>query len=600
MFTNKIYENDEQTERELEIENRCKNLLWTVSGDYSIERKPDVSLFLRSKEIALYDEVRQGAFAKYFQPEKFSLYLLKKIYLCGEERVLHILAALCIEEAIEKKISEERPGVISIRKKAFEDILEQEYERMPPENAVAQRLRMLYLSNGVVGHHRKADQRMEHLLQLLGEAENCFDTDELIAVLDRLYLEVTAPGSPWAPMMLENVMAVTLEQLAEEKLDSFLEEEMLEELLENLLQEMKDQLINLENPEITQEMEEKRRAKQKILVLSEEEAAKAHSYVELNFGKSYLTTEENRRMEAMYCKGIHAERHLYFTEGILANPVRRNYQYEYAKRLQNKNRTLYRQKYNTAHRNIEDLTAMLKKALLLRGESQWVLTDHGTVIPNRLWRIGRTQDTRVFHREIPGDSSQLVVDILMDASGSQMYRQEKVALQAFMMSEALSLAGISHRVMSYCTFWDYTIIHRFREYHEDRTHNENIFSYVTSSNNRDGLAIRAVGDGLLKREEEKKILIILSDGRPLDDVVVRPGVPVKNPYQGAVALQDTASEIRKLRNAGVYVLGIFVGEEKDLTAEKMIFGKDFAYIRNIEGFSRLVGRYLEKLLMTEE
>lgn len=37
----------------LDLENRIRNLLWTVSGDYTLEVKPDVSLFLRSKEIAL-------------------------------------------------------------------------------------------------------------------------------------------------------------------------------------------------------------------------------------------------------------------------------------------------------------------------------------------------------------------------------------------------------------------------------------------------------------------------------------------------------------------------------------------------------------------
>ena len=34
------------------------------------------------------------------------------------------------------------------------------------------------------------------------------------------------------------------------------------------------------------------------------------------------------------------------------------------------------------------------------------------------------------------------------------------------------------------------------------------------------------------------------------------------------------------------MLGVFAGEEKDLATEKKIFGKDFAYIRNITGFSK--------------
>ena len=42
------------------------------------------------------------------------------------------------------------------------------------------------------------------------------------------------------------------------------------------------------------------------------------------------------------------------------------------------------------------------------------------------------------------------------------------------------------------------------------------------------------------------------------------------------------------------VLGVFVGEETELAAERKIFGKDFAYIRTIKNFSNVVGRYLLK------
>ena len=68
------------------------------------------------------------------------------------------------------------------------------------------------------------------------------------------------------------------------------------------------------------------------------------------------------------------------------------------------------------------------------------------------------------------------------------------------------------------------------------------------------------------------------------------------PYQGNYAISDTATEVRRLRSQGVSVLGVFAGEEKDLAAEKKIFGKDFAYIRAISGFSRMVGRYLIRQL----
>ena len=76
------------------------------------------------------------------------------------------------------------------------------------------------------------------------------------------------------------------------------------------------------------------------------------------------------------------------------------------------------------------------------------------------------------------DGRELVVDLLIDASGSQRVRQDKVVLQAYIIMQALSNAKIPHRVMSYCTFWNHTILQRFREYDAPVSANEQIFSFV--------------------------------------------------------------------------------------------------------------------------
>ena len=139
-------------------------------------------------------------------------------------------------------------------------------------------------------------------------------------------------------------------------------------------------------------------------------------------------------------------------------------------------------------------------------------------------------------------------------------------------------------------------MHRLRDFDEPPQADQKVLQFVTSSNNRDGLAIRAAGDTLLQRREENRILIVLSDGKPNDVIVNRPGSRNPLPYCGDYGVKDTAFEIRSLRSQGVYVLGVFTGKEKDLSAEKLIFGKDFAYVRDIRNFSRIVGLYLHRLL----
>ena len=580
----------------LELENRIRNLLWTVSGDYKLDMKPDISLFLRSRAIALYDGIKQGALARFYDKDLLGLYLVKKVFLQAGEGELTAVAQLCIEEAIGEKICEERPGIRSMQREAFEDILDQEFEEMPSQKDLLGRLKVAVLRRRLDGGEYRVERRMVPFMELVIRAGEAKDTMELIRVIDELYNTLVDPMFERLHGNLERVLAVTLEELTEYSWEDFLSEEMYEEALESYVEQLTTNMAGMEDRSVTEEMEEKRHKKKNITVVTPEMLEKAYTYVELNYGKTYLSEAEEKRINYLMCRGVHSDCSLYFTEGILKNPAKRNYQYEYAKRLRNKNIWLYHDKHRIVKRNISVLTDTLRKSLVLRSETQTVLSDRGQIVPSRLWRIGRSRDAKFFEQELKGEASEFVVDVLIDASGSQMSRQGEVALQAYIISEALSNVEIPHRVMSFCTFWDYTILHRFREYDDPRTANENIFNYVTSSNNRDGLAIKTAGYGLLAREEEKKILIVLSDGKPYDVLVNRPNARNPKPYQGKEAISDTATEIRHLRNLEVSVLGVFAGEERDLATEKKIFGKDFAYIRDIKNFSKIVGRYLTKQL----
>ena len=583
-------------EYRLELENRIRNLLWTVSGDYQLDMKPDVSLFLRSKAIALYDGIKQGALARYYDKDMLGLYLVKKIFLQAGENELTFVAQLCIEEAIGDKICEERPGIRDMQRQCMEDILEQEFDILPDLRDIPGRLKVAVLRRRLNNGEWHVEKKLQPFMELIERAGNSTDTLELIRVIDELYNRLMDPNFESMHGTLEQVLAVTMEDLTEYSWEDFLSEEMYEEVLESYAEQLTNSVSGLENSAVTEEMEEKRQKKRSVKVVTPEMLEKAYTYVELNYGKSYLSEAEEKKINYQMCRGIHSDCSLYFTEGILKNPVKSNYQYEYAKRLRNKNIWLYHDKHRIVKHNITVLTETLRKSLVLRSETQTVLSDRGMIVPSRLWRIGRTNDAKLFQQELKGEISDFVVDVLIDASGSQMKRQGDVALQAYIISEALSNVDIPYRVMSFCTFWDYTIMHRFRRYDDPRSENDNIFNYVTSSNNRDGLAIRTAGYDLLQREEEKKSMIILSDGRPYDVIINRPNAKNPEPYQGKAAIADTATEVRRLRNLDVSVLGVFAGEEKDLATEKKIFGKDFAYIRDIANFSKIVGRYLTKQL----
>lgn len=586
-----VWMNDHQ----YEIENRIKNLVWTVSGDYTLEIKPDVEAYYRSPYIAMYDGIKQGAFARYFDREELSLYIVKKLYYEALEGPLMTIVQLCMEQAIADKLHGERAGVGTIRRKAYEAVLDADFQLLSSTSLghVKTALFREYLDGSYKS--RKEIQTWVDLAHTLKAAK---DTMDIIRVADQLYNEIVEPKFATEKADLEKVLAVTLEELTEFSWKDFLSEEMYEDTLETYIEKVAENIthLDLESMEEKAENAPDQDGKRKIVVVDQEALEKMHTYVERNYGSSFLSLQEAKRINYQVCRGIHSDCSLYFTKGILKSPVMRNYQYEYARKMKDKNMYEYYDNHRVVKRNIALLSDMLRRAFAMRSETQEVLSDRGTIIPAALWKIGRSRDPKVFKKEIRQDAMDFVVDILIDASGSQRSRQGKVALQAYIISEALSNVGIHHRVMSFCTFWDYTVMHQFRDYEDDRKENANIFEYITSSNNRDGLAIRAASLALQQRDEEHKVLIVLSDGRPYDVVVNRPNARNPQPYHGEYAALDNGHEVRKLRNQGISVLGVFAGEEKDLATEKKIFGKDFAYIRNISNFSNIVGRYLLKHL----
>ncbi len=570
-----------------ELENRMKNLLWTVSGDYGLDVQLDLESFRRSKYISLYDAVKQGAFARYFSKDDFGMYLVKKLYLGADEASLMSLAQMCVDQAVADKIIQERKGVASLRKKAFADILDRDFERLARPGNVAGRMKIAMLQEGIDGAYT-AEKKIREQTEELFKVRDAADTMDVIRQVDIFYNRLVDSDFEAQHGGLDQVLNVSAEDLKKFDWQDFLDENAMEVSLEEVMRQANSSTAPSE------EEEDGRRSGAGKVLITEEAARKMYSYIELNFGSSYMNELDRERLNRRICRGVHADCKLYFTDGIIHNCVRENNTYVLAKRTWEMNQRFYRQNQRVARHNIDALGDILKRSLQARNEDEAIEASYGTILPRKLWKVGRTEDARLFTRHMKKHNSDFAVDVLIDASGSQRSRQHLIALQGYILSAALSRAGIPHRVLSFCTFWDHTVLRRFREYDEGREADWRLTEFTSSSNNRDGLALRAAADGLLSRPEENKVLIVLSDGRPNDLVVNRPNV--KNPavYTGEYAIKDTASEVRRLRSQGISVLGVFAGEEQDLTAERRIFGKDFAYIRDISTFAHVVGRYLKK------
>ncbi len=583
----------------LEIENRIRNLFWTISGDYSLEVQPDAETFVQSRSLALYDAIKQGAFAHHFDAQKLALYAMKKRMLGADEGLLVELIQLCVDEAAYPLVCRERSGVEEIRRQAFEDFLEmddgpEDGDRAPAALAVY-RLRQSLIRR-FLGREDDCPAELLPFLKKMEGLAKAADTDEVIQVIDALYNTLIDPDFEHAHGNFQKINSITIEELAEYQRMQELSDDQIQTVLDEYMNVMKREMVRMRRkrkkqvrrsaPQVIQEEE--------IPEPDPEAAGKIYNYMERNFGKCSVTPLERERLNHRLCTGIHSRCSLYFTSGILQNPALKSTQYLRGHMQHMKNELYFNTKKHAVRRNVNVLAAMLRQVKIMRLDEESSRADYGEINPTRLWKIGRTEDGKLFDLKRKREDNSFVVDILLDSSSSQAIRQPQIATQGYIISQALSEAGIPHRVSSFCSFWDYTILHCFRDYDDPAESNKNILQFHAIGENRDGLAIRTVCAALHERDEEKKILIILSDGRPNHLGSNRAGSRRPAPYVGEEAVKDTAFEVRRARNNGVAVLGIFVGDEEDLYVEKKIFGKEFTYIRNISSFSHIVGTYLRK------
>lgn len=585
---------------EYEFDNRVNNLAWTVAGKY--DEDIDISeKDYTSKDASMYYAIIAGAMRKYIDWETVKKYLVNRMKSGYNKDILCTIIQIVLNGIVEKKVIEERPGVIDIRNKAYDDILKS-YSKIHKED-ILKLLKYTYVLQRM-DRHPVMDRLVRKILREINNIDVHGDIMEILKKVDEIYLTyfqyILDSQNQNVEFVEDNIknVEVDFDTFADFMLEELYDDQEVENveteinnftggmLVDGLGDEKED--INLES------------TPHRVLYVNEEMLNKIYKRVEYYYGKSYLNEGDRRKIESRNCRNVHEGCRLHFTDGVLRSHCENAFQLKYVTRQKDNNLFEFQYKMKVYRRQINKLRECFSRLLIEESSSDRLYSDCGTIYANKAWRIGRSSNNKIFYKDVDNGKGRYVIDILLDSSGSQTSKQFMVAIQAYILSAALTLAGIPNRVMGFQSFLDYTILKRFRDYNDNVRKCEDIFEYYCSGNNRDGLAIKATCDGLLEREEENKILIVLSDGKPNDVKIGKDSsrsIRGEMSYKGIVGIKDTAMEVRKARKRGIMVLGVFTGKEIDLEAEKKIYGKDFIYIKDIQRFSDIVSTYLKKVII---
>ena len=537
---------------------------------------------------AAYEGVILGGADKLFGLDELNVWLRRHRYADYNMEVLLPIAHMCLEYAVRLHIRAERPGIQTMARQAARQLLEGDPLRL---RATARN--WMYICWMVRQFPQAADHDSQLILQNLKgfedvverfvsmteESAQCQTAQALVerAVLlyKKIFTRYFAPDHDQDPVPENMGRPDPLAQPLDEG-----------EPPEPDLQQA-DLSYEMAGGVLTDGVE-----------LPENALAAIPESLEKNFGPSYQTAQALEEMERTVCVDIHENRKLLFTDGLPESAYEgTSARAENLRASRAGNRKMVEAHESSVRQGVRSIEQAFHNALNLKNEPETYRASWGALVSRELWKAGRCRDPKLFEKVFRQDDSTVVVELLIDASGSQSVRQAMVAMQSYLFSAALSAIHIPHRVMSYCTYGDHTVLRRFRDYDDGPAADRKILEYRATSNNRDGLALAAAGVDLMRRREDHKILIVFSDGLPNDMVSgrVRAGKPKK--YVGEEAVRDTCFQVRKLRRAGAYVLGIFLGDDDELENERMIYGSAFLRIRRAEDFGGSAGKRLSEILL---
>lgn len=232
------------------------------------------------------------------------------------------------------------------------------------------------------------------------------------------------------------------------------------------------------------------------------------------------------------------------------------------------------EQYNAISGPLLDISRQLQKSLLQqlkdkqRGGKQTGLMMGRRIDAHAICR----NDGKVFYKNaLPNEIPQMSVGLLLDESGSMCScdRCTYARSSAIILYDFCKALHIPVTVYGHSTSGNSVELYSYAEFESiDNDDKYRMMDIAARGSNRDGAALRFVAEQLVKRPEEVKILILVSDGQP-----AAPG------YYGSAAEEDLRGIRQEYRRKGVLFIAAAIGEDKQNI--ERIYGDSFMDITDL-------------------
>ena len=314
-------------------------------------------------------------------------------------------------------------------------------------------------------------------------------------------------------------------------------------------------------------------------------------YISSYFGKSIYDDKTSEKIQRECCTGNHLGTRIFFTRGEdeekvtgFAAKMRKE-----MKKQREKNEAAFFSNMKINNAAISELTNRIKNALLTQLEPTSVYSKTGKLKPSLVWKALYLNNNKIFEKQVAEGSGNISVDILLDASASQIHRMDTVSAQGYIIAKALDNCHVPVRVWGYSSMNGYTVMNLYRNYSES-SKNKEIFRFFTTGANRDGLALNAILCQMRENTATHRVVIWLTDVKPNDIMEVS---QKSTNYSGDIAIEDMTELVHRAKLENIYVLCAFTGDDADMPNVQKIFGRSFVKVKSLDNFASLVGNMIQ-------
>ena len=164
-------------------------------------------------------------------------------------------------------------------------------------------------------------------------------------------------------------------------------------------------------------------------------------------------------------------------------------------------------------------------------------------------------DGKVFYKNnLPNEIPRISVGLLLDESGSMSCgdRSTYARAAAIILYDFCQSLNIPIMVYGHSTSWSRGVdLYSYAEFDSiDKNDKYRMMDISARGSNRDGAALRFVAEQLSKRDEEVRILILVSDGQPAD-----------TGYSGTAAEEDLRGIKQEYKRKGLLFVAAAIGDD---------------------------------------